>query len=237
MRLDKYLANSGVGTRKEVKEFIKKGHVTVNDTIIKKDSYHIDPNTDHIYLDEEEVIYEEFVYYMLNKPQGYVSATEDNVYPTVIDLIHESYHLDLFPVGRLDVDTEGLLLITNDGHLAHQLLSPKNKCPKCYYAIIDGVVTDDDVIAFKNRIMIDDYECLPSELNVLDTTDSTSQIEVIIYEGKYHQVKRMFEAVGKKVTYLQRLSMKTLTLDESLPLGEYRRLSEEELKELKNKER
>lgn len=235
MRLDKLLAHCGFGTRKEVKQLIKNGFVKVNGEIIKKDKQHIDPVGDKVYVDDEEVIYQEFVYYMLNKPSGYVSATEDHLYPTVVELIDEYYGHDLFPVGRLDLDTEGLLLLTNDGQLAHQLLSPKKHCPKVYYAQIKGVVTNDDVQTFLSGITIDgDYQCQSAHLKILSTTKTTSEIEVEIYEGKFHQVKKMFLAVGKEVVYLKRIRMKNLSLDPSLALGEYRKLTDEELDRLKN---
>lgn len=234
MRLDKILAHSGFGTRKEVKDLIKKGYVSVNGQIIKKDKYHVDPMLDEVRVDDEVVVYEEFVYYMLNKPAGYVSATEDKLYPTVVELIDDYYRDDLFPIGRLDVDTEGLLILSNDGVLAHQLLSPKNHCPKVYYAKINGVVTNDDVQAFLNGIIINgDYQCQSAHLNILKTDETTSEIQVTIYEGKFHQVKKMFLAVGKEVMYLKRIQMKELQLDNSLKLSEYRRLTNEELDRLK----
>lgn len=235
MRLDKLLAHCGFGTRKEVKQLIKNGYVKVNGEVIKKDKHHVNPVGDKVYVDDEEVLYQEYVYYMLNKPAGYVSATEDNLYPTVIDLIEENYRQDLFPVGRLDIDTEGLLLITNDGILAHQLLSPKKHCPKVYYAKIQGVVTNDDVQVFLAGVTIDqDYQCQSAHLKILSTTNDTSEIEVEIYEGKFHQVKKMFQAVGKEVIYLKRIRMKNLSLDENLKLGAYRPLTDEELDRLKN---
>ena len=172
---------------------------------------------------------------MLNKPAGFVSATEDHFYPTVIDLIEENYRQDLFPVGRLDIDTEGLLLITNDGQLAHQLLSPKKHCPKVYYAKIQGVVTNDDVQTFLSGVIIDqDYQCQSAHLKILSVNGNESEIEVEIYEGKFHQIKKMFHAVGKEVTYLKRIRMKNLVLDESLELGSYRELTDEELDRLKS---
>lgn len=234
MRLDKLLSHSGFGTRKEVKDLIKKGYVTVNGEVVKKDKNHVDPNIDEVQVDGETIYYEEKVYYMLNKPAGYVSATEDNVYPTVVELIDDYYRQDIFPVGRLDVDTEGLLLLTNDGILAHQLLSPKKHCPKIYYAKIKGVVNERDVQAFLDGITIDDYKCQSAQLHILSTTDTTSEIEVTIYEGKFHQVKKMFIACGKEVTYLKRIQMKDLKLDKNLKLGEYRRLTIEELDRLKD---
>ncbi|MEG0276833.1 MAG: pseudouridine synthase [Coprobacillus sp.] len=235
MRLDKLLAHTGFGTRKQVKDIIKSGSVFVNGKIEKKDKQHIDPLVDEIMVDGEVINYEENVYYMLNKPSGYVSATEDNVYPTVVELIDDYYRDDLFPVGRLDVDTEGLLILTNDGTLAHQLLSPKKHCPKVYYAKIDGIVTQEDVDSFLKGVTInDDYVCKSAILNILSTDLNTSEIEVEIYEGKFHQVKKMFLAVGKEVTYLKRIRMKDLTLDNELKLGEYRRITAEELDRLKN---
>lgn len=234
MRLDKVLAHCGFGTRKEVKEIIKKGYVCVNDVVVKKDKTQVHPEKDIIKVDNEVVIYEEFVYYMLNKPSGYVSATEDSLYPTVVDLIDDYYRQDLFPVGRLDIDTEGLLLLTNDGVLAHQLLSPKRHCPKVYYAKIKGIVDKSDIIAFQEGIVIDEqYKCMGAKLKILSTNEETSEVEVTIFEGKFHQVKKMFLARGKEVTYLKRISMKNLILDENLQLGEYRRLTHEELDRLK----
>lgn len=232
MRLDKLLAHCGFGTRKEVKDIIKKGYVTVNGIIVKKDKTHVNPETDVVYVDEEKVIYEEFVYYMLNKPDGYVSATEDNVYPTVVELIDDYYRDDLFPVGRLDVDTEGLLLMTNDGQLAHRLLSPRSHCSKVYYAKIKGIVDESDIQAFKDGVIIDDYKCMSSNLMILNTDDEFSEIEVEIYEGKFHQVKKMFLSRAKEVVYLKRIRMKNLCLDENLDLGDYRRLTKEELDDL-----
>jgi len=232
MRLDKLLAHSGFGTRKEVKELIKKGYVSVNGHIIKKDKFQIDPDIDEIKVDDEIIKYEEYVYYMLNKPAGYVSATEDNIYPTVVELIEDYYRHDLFPVGRLDIDTEGLLLLTNDGVLAHQLLSPKHHCPKVYFAKIKGIVDEKDVLAFQQGVVIDDYKCMSAQLKILSVGEY-SEVEVTIYEGKFHQIKKMFLSLGKEVVYLKRLSMKELKLDENLELGEYRRLTDEELDRLK----
>lgn len=234
MRLDKLLAHSGFGTRKEVKDIIKKGYVIVNDIVVKKDKFQVDPYHDQIMVDGEIIKYEQYVYYMLNKPAGYVSATWDHIHPTVVELIDDYYRDDLFPVGRLDIDTEGLLLLTNDGQLAHHLLSPKHHCPKVYYAKIKGIVTHDDIKSFDDGVIIDeDYKCMSAQLKVLSIDEGISEVEVTIYEGKFHQIKKMFLAVGKEVIYLKRLSMKNLILDENLELGEYRRLSDEELDRLK----
>lgn len=235
MRLDKLLAHSGYGTRKEVKELIKKGYVSVNGELIKKDKTHVDPLLDKVEVDGEVIEYEEYVYYMLNKPAGYVSATEDNLHPTVVELIDDYYRDDLFPIGRLDIDTEGLLLLSNDGVLAHQLLSPKKHCPKVYYAKINGIVDQSDVEAFLNGIIIDDdYRCQEAHLRILSHDESTSEIEVEIYEGKFHQVKKMFLACGKEVMYLKRIRMKNIELDKNLEIGEYRRLTDTELDGLKS---
>lgn len=235
MRLDKLLSHSGFGTRKEVKELIKKGYVIVNDKVVKKDKTHVDPQTDHIQVDGVDIQYEEFVYYMLNKPAGYVSATEDNLHSTVVELIDDYYRDDLFPVGRLDIDTEGLLILTNDGVLAHQLLSPKKHCPKVYYAKINGVVDQDDIDAFFDGVVIDDdYRCQQAHLKILTHDEKNSEIEVEIYEGKFHQVKKMFLARGKEVAFLKRIRMKNVGLDDNLGIGEYRRLTDEELNGLKS---
>lgn len=230
-RLDKVLANMGFGTRKEVKALAKKGEVIVNGTVFKDASNHVNTDKDEIYVSGEKLEYREFVYIMLNKPQGVISATEDDRDETVIDLL--DFDLQIYkpaPVGRLDKDTEGLLLITNDGELNHMLLSPKRHVPKKYYAKIDGMVTEADVLAFRQGVVLeDDYKCLPAELRILKT-EEISEIEVILFEGKFHQVKRMFEAVNKKVVFLKRTEMGTLKLDVNLKVGEYRELYEEELK-------
>ena len=232
MRLDKFLAHSGFGTRKEVKSLLKQGIVCVNDVVNKKDKTHVDIEHDIVTVDGEVIHYEEYVYYMLHKPAGYVSATEDNLHPTVVELIDDYYRDDLFPVGRLDIDTEGLLLMTNDGQLAHQLLSPKKHCPKIYYAKIDGIVDQDDIDAFARGITIDDYLCKEAHLKVLGHDEQTSEIEVEIYEGKFHQIKKMFLTRQKPVLYLKRIQMKNLVLDEKLKKGDYRRLTEDEINSL-----
>ncbi|MFZ3589378.1 pseudouridine synthase [Bacillus sp. DJP31] len=234
MRIDKMLANMGFGTRKEVKLLLKKGLVRVNEEIVKEAKSNVNPEQQLVTVNGEQVEYKEFIYLMMNKPQGVISATEDKYDQTVIDLLQkEDSIFDPFPVGRLDKDTEGLLLITNDGQLAHQLLSPKKHVPKTYFAHINDVVTDDDIEAFARGVELDDgYMTKPGILTIVES-GPTSKIELIITEGKYHQVKRMFEAVGKKVIYLQRIKMGPLPLDETLELGEYRELSEEEVEELR----
>ncbi len=230
MRIDKILANLGYGSRKEVKKLLKDGFVTVNGGTIKDPGSHADPKSDLITVNGLPVEYREFIYLMMNKPPGVISATEDSRDETVIDLLEmEDAIFEPFPVGRLDKDTEGLLLITNDGQLAHRLLSPKKHVPKTYYAVIDGTVTKTDIDAFQEGVVLDDgYKTKPGYLNILKS-GIRSEIELTITEGKFHQVKRMFAAVGKRVVYLKRISMGPLQLDESLELGEYRELDQEEL--------
>jgi 16S rRNA pseudouridine516 synthase len=230
MRLDKLLANMGFGSRKDVKQLVKSKRVVVNDIVAKDSGMNVDPNRDIVLLDGEKVEYKPFVYLMMNKPPGVISATEDKYDQTVIDLLAPEFsHYNPFPVGRLDKDTEGLLLLTNDGQLAHQLLSPKKDVIKTYYAKILGRVTEEDVVAFSKGVILEDgYQTKPAVLTVL-TRGDISEIEVNITEGKFHQVKRMFEAIDKKVLYLKRLRMGELALDENLALGEYRELNVEEL--------
>ena len=230
-RIDKILSNLGYGSRSEIKKYCKQGSVVVNGSEVSNPGTQVDTENDEILFNGEEVIYREYIYLMMNKPDGYISATTDKYEPTVLDLIDLSYlAFEPFPVGRLDKDTEGLLVLTNDGKLSHRVLSPKKHVPKAYYAKIDGVVTEEDVEAFLEGVVLDDgYKTMPSQLNILKSDDE-SEIELTIHEGKFHQVKRMFESVGKKVVYLKRLSMGNLKLDESLELGEYRELTDEEVK-------
>ncbi|MDF2541140.1 MAG: ytzG [Herbinix sp.] len=233
IRLDKYLADMGVGTRSELKNYIRKGRVKLNGIVCNQPETKLNKSVDRVTFDDNPIEYEEYIYYMLHKPAGVVSATMDNVSKTVIDIIEDKKGKELFPVGRLDKDTEGLLIITNDGALAHQLLSPKKHVDKMYYAKVNGIVTEDDKEAFLKGVNIgEDDITLPARLTIL-LSDEISEIELTIQEGKFHQVKRMFEAVGKEVIYLKRLSMGGLTLDPNLKLGEYRRLTEEEVLYLK----
>ncbi len=237
LRLDKYLADMQVGTRTEVKQMIKKGRISVDGIKVLKPEQKIDIDTAKVTVDGQMIGYAEYEYWMLHKPAGVVSATEDRHDRTVIDLLKDSMRKDLFPVGRLDKDTEGLLLITNDGELAHDLLSPKKHVDKVYYAHIQGVVTKEDKKAFSEGLDIgEDKPTMPAELEILniDEEKCSSEIKVTIREGKFHQVKRMFEAVGKRVTYLKRMSMGTLILDENLKPGEARILTAIELESLKN---
>lgn len=242
-RLDKMLGHLGYGTRSEIKKAVKSGEVTVNGTVVKDSGMQVDPYADEVIIDGERVRYRQFIYLLMNKPAGVVSATEDNRDKTVVDLLApEHAAFDPFPVGRLDKDTEGLLLLTNDGRLAHKLLSPKKHVPKTYFAEVAGRVTEEDGEAFESGVTLEDgYVTLPAKLRILSVEQSTednpvwrSRIELTITEGKFHQVKRMFEAVGKKVTYLKRVSMGSLQLDERLALGEVRELTDEELSALQS---
>lgn len=230
IRLDRFLTEMGCGTRSQVKAFIRKGRVRVDEAVIKQPECKVDPVQTMVSLDGKQITYSAFEYYMLNKPAGVVSATEDKKYETVVSLITERLRQDLFPVGRLDLDTEGLLLITNDGALAHQLLSPKHHVDKVYYAELSAEIPADAVQRFAEGIALEeDFVTLPAKLTVL----SPKTAEVTIQEGKFHQIKRMFEAVGVEVVYLKRLSMGTLLLDDSLAPGEYRPLSTVEVNRLK----
>ncbi|MBQ4531395.1 MAG: rRNA pseudouridine synthase [Lachnospiraceae bacterium] len=235
IRIDKFLADAKVGSRSEVKGYIKKGRIRINAEVAKKAEEKIDTEKDVVYFDDTKVCGKGFVYYMLNKPKGVVSATNDNLNQTVIDLIPEKYQEELFPVGRLDKDTEGLLIVTNDGVLAHNLLSPKKHVSKTYYALIKGFVTEEDVAMFQEGLDIGEKKpTMPADLHILKSQE-ISEIEVTICEGKFHQVKRMFQAVSKEVIYLKRISMGKLELDKRLQPGEYRYLTEEEIGLLKSK--
>lgn len=228
MRLDKYLANSGVGSRSEVKAFIKSKLVKVNGEITKSESMNVEPGKDIVLFRDLEVIYKEFYYFLLNKPTGYVSAVIDNVYPPVTDLLPEYSFVNLFPVGRLDVDTTGVLLITNDGDLAHKLIAPKYLVDKKYAVKVDNILKNSLIEAFKNGIELDGEKTLPGELVILDEYNC----ELTIHQGKFHQVKRMFKQFGYNVTKLDRKEFASLN-HENLKLGEYRELLEDEITQLK----
>ncbi len=234
LRLDKYLSDMSIGSRSEIKLWIRKGRVSINSLPCLRPEKKVSTDEDEITLDGQVIHYEKYLYIMLNKPAGVVSATEDKRDKTVLDLIETAGRKDLFPVGRLDKDTEGFLLISNDGDLAHRLLSPKKEVDKVYYAKINGRVTGDDVSIFLSGISIgEDKPCLPARLEIIKS-DEISEINLTIHEGKYHQVKRMFEAVGKEVIYLKRISMGGLFLDPLLMPGEYRRLTIEEVEQINN---
>ncbi len=229
LRLDKYLADMGLGTRSEVKQAVRKGRVQVNGQTVREPEYKTETETDQVWFDGQPAAYREYEYYMLNKPAGVISASEDPRERCVVDLIESRKRKDLFPVGRLDKDTEGLLLITNDGGLAHRLLSPKKHVDKVYYARVQGRVTQEDAELFRRGVDIGEKKkTLPAELRILNAGE-ISEIELTIREGKFHQVKRMFHAAGKEVLYLKRLQMGPLRLDESLKPGEYRTLNTQEL--------
>ena len=234
-RLDKVLTHMGIGTRKEIKQMAKKGKIKVNAVITKDPGQHVVPTSDQIEVNGEVISYQEYIYLMLNKPPGILSATKDRCSEVVLDLLTEQHQsFQPFPVGRLDKDTEGLLLLTNDGKLTHKLLSPKKHVPKTYFAKIKGQVTEEDIDIFSKGVTLEDgYHTLPGQLTIL-ASGELSEIELTIYEGKFHQVKRMFEAVGKKVTYLKRLSMGPLKLDKKLELGEYRELTAQEVQMLED---
>lgn len=239
IRLDKLLSHMGYGSRSEIKKAAKLGAVTVNGKLAKDSGLIVNPATDVVQFRGETVEYRDVVYLMMNKPPGVISATEDGRERTVIDLLEdEDRLLSPFPVGRLDKDTVGLLLLTNDGQLAHELLSPRKHVSKTYRADVEGAVGESDRAAFADGVTLDDgYRTMPAELEVLDVTDAEgtarSTVLITIKEGKFHQVKRMFEAVGKRVVYLKRVSMGPLELDESLPEGTYRELTDEEIEALR----
>lgn len=234
MRLDKFLAEVGLGSRKEVKQLIKKGQISVNQQIEKSDKKQVEPKKDQIAFQGDPLHYQEFYYYLLHKPAGVVSATEDSRDRTVLDLFAQAdYRSDLFPVGRLDKDTEGLLLITNDGKLAHELLSPKKHIEKEYFAEVAGVMTEEDQQRFVEGILLDGEKTLPAELLIDETTADSSKVRIVLHEGKFHQVKRMVKSCGKEVTYLKRIRMGGLELPPELAKGTYRLLTAEEVASLK----
>ncbi len=234
VRLDKYLADAGIGTRSEVKIKLKKGLVTVNGTPATKPEIKINPDADTVAYNGSVINFSTYEYYLLHKPAGYVTAVKDNLYPTVMELVKDSTAKNLAPVGRLDKDTEGLLLITNDGALAHNLLSPKKHVDKTYYAKIDSPVDASDVSAFSEGVDIgDEKPTLPAKLEIISSSCDGSEILLTIHEGRFHQVKRMFHARGKEVTYLKRISMGPLTLGD-MPKGNCRKLSDEELEQFHN---
>ncbi|MFL0167790.1 MULTISPECIES: pseudouridine synthase [Clostridium] len=235
-RLDKIISNLGYGSRKDVKSFAKKGIIEVDGLVVKDSAMLVDPEKSVIKINGEEVLYRKYIYLMMNKPDGVISATHDNRDETVIDLLNLEHQVfNPFPIGRLDKDTVGLLLLTNDGELNHRLISPKWHVDKVYYAKIDKSVDEKDIKAFKDGITLDDgYKCLEANLEILSSSNDGSEIRLTIQEGKFHQVKRMFEAVGKKVTYLKREEFGGLLLDPDLEEGEYRELTDEELSLLKS---
>lgn len=238
VRIDKYLADCGLGTRSEVKKYIKAKQITVNGALVSKPEEKVDETKDVICFKSQPISYEKYVYYLFHKPAGCVTAKQDNVHQTVMDFFPEEICAGIAPVGRLDLDTEGLLLLTNDGPLTHHLLSPTHHIPKTYYAILDREVPSDAAHKFREGVDIgDDKPTLPAELLIHPILENKEgeriySAELTVHEGRFHQVKRMFEAVGCTVTYLKRLSMGSLTLGD-LPKGEYRKLTLEEVETLK----
>ena len=236
MRLDKYLVDCGVGSRTEVKQVLKQKKIQVNGKVETSAKVHIDPDKDQVTYLGESLFHEEFVYYLLNKPKGVISATEDDHHQTVLDLLDDTARRkEVFPIGRLDIDTHGLLLLTNNGKLAHAMLSPKKHVDKVYRAQVAGIMTQEDVVRFKEGIELKDFTTLPAELEMLevDREANSCLVQIRIAEGKFHQVKRMMAAVETPVIYLKRNSMGPLTLPDDLRKGEYRALTDEELKSLR----
>lgn len=232
MRLDKFLSDCGLGTRTEVKKLIKSGRVTIEGVAQISPQTQVDPESSKVFLNGEAINYQKYIYLLLNKPQGYISATFDKKLPTVLDLLPEDYlHFEPFPVGRLDIDTEGLLILTNDGDLNHKLLSPKNHIPKTYIAELLEKPDNSYIDLFKKGLDLGDFVTLPASLEIL-SENKPYFVKVTIYEGKFHQVKRMFEKVSNKVVYLKRIKMKNLSLDENFPLGQVRELTKEEVEDL-----
>ena len=234
MRLDRFLANSGVGTRKEVKEILKKRKIKVNDSIITDGSIHIDENKDAVKYEEKEISYKPFIYIMMNKPDGVISSTEDDEHRTVIDLLENKYRTySVFPIGRLDIDTEGLLILTNDGILTHKLLAPNKHVDKKYYVELKNPVLKSDIEKLENGIELENgFVTKNAKVEVIE--NSEDKVYITITEGKYHRVKRMFKAVNNKVLYLKRVQMGNLKLDDKLKVGKYRELTEKEINILKN---
>lgn len=230
MRLDKFFTSQSLATRKEAKELVKNGRVTVNGETVKIADMQIDPKHDIILLDGQNVSYKEYIYIMLNKPQGVVSATEDREHRTVLDLVPpELYRKGLFPAGRLDKDTEGFVLLTDDGDFAHRILSPKKHVPKTYHAVINKPIGQTDIAAFQEGLRLSDGTvCMRAELKVLEEKEQPL-VEVILREGKYHQVKRMFESRGKRVLFLKRVQIGGLPLDSNLASGACREILHKEL--------
>ena len=235
MRLDKFLADMGKGSRSQVKEAGKKGRIYVNGQVEKILKRKIDPNIDQVTLDGEPVQYRKWEYFLLNKPKGVVSATEDKRYKTVVDLLGKDGRRDLFPVGRLDLDTEGLLLLTNDGDMAHRLLSPKKHVDKTYYARVSGRLPKDAVQIMAQGMELEDKtRVMPGRLEIAAQGQAEAEIYLTIQEGKFHQVKRMFQVLGCRVEYLKRVSFGPLALEEDLLPGQYRRLTEGEIESLRD---
>ena len=233
MRLDKFISTTTMLSRAEAKKIIKKG-ILINDILIKSSDYKVDENNDIVIVNGSRLVYQKYVYIMMNKPQNVISATEDMTDKTVVDVLKDKDRIHkVFPVGRLDKDTEGLMLLTNDGGLAHKLISPKKDVEKKYYVEVTGELKEEYLELVKDGLVLDDgYKCKSARLEILESSKDKSCANIYITEGKFHQVKRMMKALETTVTYLKRLSIGSLILDESLKLGEYRYLTDKELKKL-----
>ncbi len=235
IRLDRFLSESGLGSRKEVKKLIKQKRITVNGKVINDPSYQINPEKDKVFFDNSPVVYSKNHYYMLNKPAGYVTAKEDRFYPTVMEFFEDSpFFRKLFPVGRLDIDTEGLLLITDDGQLGHRISHPKWEVEKEYYAVVKGDVSDIEINRYKKEgLKFKNFKTKPFEIKILSKSPEKSEITITVKEGKHHIVKKIMEKLGHPVIYLKRIKIGNLKLDETLEPGEYRELTEKEIDDLK----
>lgn len=233
MRLDKFISTTTTLSRAEAKKVIKKG-ILINDKLIKTPDYKIDEFNDQVIVNGNRLVYRKYVYIMMNKPKDTVSATEDAIEKTVVDILRDEDRIHkVFPVGRLDKDTEGLMLLTNDGELAHKLISPKKDVEKKYYVEVSGELKNEYLQIVKEGLILEDgYRCKPARLEILDSNEGNSKANIFITEGKFHQVKRMMKSLGTTVTYLKRLSIGSLKLDENLKLGEYRYLTDDELNKL-----
>lgn len=233
MRLDKFLSDCKVESRKNLKKIIKQGAVSVNGVCEKDPGKNIS-ESDTVTVYDQVIEYEKYIYLMMNKPQGYISATDDPRQRTVLELLEEEYLLyELFPAGRLDIDTEGFLLLTNDGKFAHDILSPKKHVPKTYFATVEGHMGEKEISAFNEGMDLGDFVTKPATLEIIDFIGENTNVYVTISEGKFHQIKRMFEKVGSSVLYLKRISMGGLTLDDSLSPGEVKKLTKEEINLIK----
>ena len=235
MRLDKFISTTTTLSRAEAKKIIKKG-ILINDILVKSPDYKVDEINDQVILNGDRLFYQKYVYIMMNKPQNVISATDDAIDKTVVDLLEEKDRIyKVFPVGRLDKDTEGLMLLTNDGDLAHKLISPKKDVEKKYYVEVSGELKEEHLVLVKEGLVIDEgYKCKSARLEIIESSEVNSIAYIYITEGKFHQVKRMMKALGTTVTYLKRLSIGTLELDKNLKLGEYRYLTDKEIKNLNN---
>jgi len=233
VRLDKFISTTTTLSRAEAKKNIKKG-ILINDILIKSPDYKVDEFNDQVIVNGNRLVYQKYVYIMMNKPKDTVSATEDAIERTVVDILRDEDRIHkVFPVGRLDKDTEGLMLLTNDGELAHKLISPKKDVEKKYYVEVSGELKNEHLEIVKEGVTLEDgYRCKPARLEILDTSEGNSKANIFITEGKFHQVKRMMKSLGTTVTYLKRLSIGSLKLDENLKLGEYRYLTDDEFNKL-----